>query len=65
MKQPTPGMFGQDEFNASLYQRTDELYQIENARIDQKRLFYKALGGLAGCGGTTAHGHADLYPIRA
>jgi ATP-dependent Lon protease len=41
MKQPTPGMFGQDEFNASLYQRTDELYQIENARIDQNGCFIR------------------------
>lgn len=30
-----------DDFNASLYQRTDELYQIENARVDQKGSFIR------------------------
>jgi len=41
MKQPVSGMFGQDDVNASLYQRTDELYQIENARVDQNGCFIR------------------------
>ncbi len=41
MRQSTAAMFGQDEFNASLYQRTDELYQIENARTDQDGCFIR------------------------
>jgi len=35
-------MSGQDEFNASLYQRTDELYQIENARPASDGSFIRA-----------------------
>jgi ATP-dependent Lon protease len=41
MKQPVSGMFGQDDVNASLYQRPDELYQIENARVDQNGCFIR------------------------
>jgi hypothetical protein len=41
MKQKTPAMFVQDDFNASLYQRTDELYQIENARTDRNGCFIR------------------------
>jgi hypothetical protein len=44
MKQPVSGMFGQDDVNASLYQRTDELYQIENARVDQNGCFISRRG---------------------
>jgi ATP-dependent Lon protease len=41
MKQTNPALFAPDEFNASLYQRTDELYQIENARVDQFGCFIR------------------------
>ena len=34
-------MFAPDDFNASMYQRTDELYQIENARTDQNGYFIR------------------------
>jgi len=34
-------MFTPDDFNASMYQRTDELYQIENARTDQNGYFIR------------------------
>lgn len=34
-------LYGQDEINASLYQRTDELYKIDNARIDSKGNFIR------------------------
>ena len=34
-------MFGQDDINASLYQRTDELYKIDNARADQNGNFIR------------------------
>ncbi len=41
MKNTNPAMIGQDDFNASLYQRTDELYQIENARVDDEGTFIR------------------------
>lgn len=34
-------MFGQDEINASLYQRTDELYKIDNAKPDHEGNFIR------------------------
>jgi len=37
----TADMFTPDDFNASMYQRTDELYQIENARTDQNGYFIR------------------------
>lgn len=41
MRQPPSDMFMHDDFNASLYQRTDELYQIESARTDQNGYFIR------------------------
>ena len=41
MKKPPSDMFAPDDFNASMYQRTDELYQIENARTDQNGYFIR------------------------
>ena len=41
MNRSYQNMFAPDDFNASLYQRTDELYQIENTRTDQNDNFIR------------------------
>ncbi|MDK2982464.1 MAG: ATP-dependent Lon protease [Chloroflexota bacterium] len=41
MKNTPTDMFAPDDFNASMYQRTDELYKIENARTDQNGYFIR------------------------
>jgi ATP-dependent Lon protease len=41
MRNNPSDMFAPDDFNASMYQRTDELYQIENARTDQNGYFIR------------------------
>ena len=41
MRKSPSDMFAPDDFNASMYQRTDELYQIENARTDQNGYFIR------------------------
>ena len=41
MNRTYQNMLAPDDFNASLYQRTDELYQIENARTDQNDNFIR------------------------
>ncbi len=41
MRRNNPAMFGQEDFNASMYQRTDELYQIENAHPDADNVFVR------------------------
>ena len=41
MRKNPSDMFAPDDFNASMYQRTDELYQIENARTDQNGYFIR------------------------
>jgi ATP-dependent Lon protease len=41
MRKTAADMFAPDDFNASMYQRTDELYQIENARTDQNGYFIR------------------------
>ena len=41
MRKLPSDMFAPDDFNASMYQRTDELYQIENARTDQNGYFIR------------------------
>ena len=54
-------MFGQDEINASLYQRTDELYKIDNAKPDHEGNFIRPAVNLRDIIVLPQYGNANFH----